>query len=54
VNALAIGTLQRQEFESSWPEGFHKHVVNRVKTMVGNQRQLDCELVFSRLMILIQ
>jgi hypothetical protein len=61
-DALAIGTLQRQEFESSWPEGFHKPIANRVKTMVGNQRRhttdkkghIDCELVFSRLMILIQ
>jgi hypothetical protein len=61
-DALAIGTLQRQEFESSWPEGFHKPIANRVKTMVGNQRRhtsdkkghIGCKLVFSRLMILIQ
>ena len=61
-DALTIGTHQRLEFELSWPEGFYKPIVNRVKTMVGNQRrqtsdkkgQIDCELVFSRLMILIQ
>ena len=61
-DALAIGTLQRQGFESSWPEGFHKPIANRVKIMIGNQRRhttdkkghMDCELVFSRLMILIQ
>ena len=61
-DTLAIGTLQRQEFESSWPGGFHKPIANRVKTKVENQRRhttdkkghMDCELVFSRLIILIQ
>ncbi|KAG0696287.1 hypothetical protein GWK47_003120 [Chionoecetes opilio] len=63
-NAQTIGIQQRQAFESSWPEGFHKPIVNRVKTMFGNQAkkthttdkkgQMDCELIFSRLMILIQ
>ena len=61
-NAKDIGNQQKQEFESSWPEGFHKPIVNKVKTMIGNQRRtptdkkglIDCELIFSRLMILIQ
>lgn len=38
-NVRTILFQQRQQFESRWPEGFYRPIVNKVKVMVGSQRR---------------
>ncbi len=55
-NAIEIGTLQLQEFESSLPAGFNNAINKRVETMavtkkhvkVGEKKLYDTTLIYSR------
>ena len=54
--ALSIGKMQKEEFESTFPEGFHKTISNKVVTMstlkkhinVGKTLVYDTNLIYSR------
>ena len=55
-NAVEIGKSQMQEFEKSWPKGFHDTIKKKVKTMsetkkhvkVGDVKVFDTNLIYSR------
>lgn len=59
-NAVALGTKQLEQFEASWPEGFHGTIHKEVKTMayskkhikIGDTKIYDPETIYARAMLL--
>jgi len=62
AESLVIGNKQMQEFESTWPEGFHSVIPNKVVTMAVSKKHIkvdglpvyDTELIYTRVMCLQQ
>lgn len=61
-DSLGIGLAQMQEFESSWPKGFHDVIPKKVLTMAVTKKHIsvdqtpvyDTELIYTRVMCLQQ